>query len=133
MKNLDWMCNILIKKGKTSVQAQANNLELDEVCPIELTLVLLIIPFMFIFSKHKGRQQELKGQCAMVPDDLDKIEKVLSRTCSDKFLISLALKHCPADKSTVNKQNARPAFVTKVLEKLVGINLFYQNAIQKLR
>ena len=64
MKKLDWIwytCNISIKKGKASVQAQANNFELDEVCPIELMLVLLIIPFMFIVSK----QQELKGQCVM--------------------------------------------------------------------
>ena len=88
---------------------------------------------MFIVSKHKGGQQGLKGQCVMVPANLDKIQKVLPRTCSDEFLISLALKRRLTDKSAVNKQNVRPAFVTKALEKLVEINPFYKNVIPNLR
>ena len=31
-----------------------------------------IISFMFIISKTKGAQHELKGQCVVVPTDLQK-------------------------------------------------------------
>ena len=107
--------------------------ELDSLCPIEIMLVSQIVPFMFIVAKHKGGQQGLKGQCVMVPANLDKIQKVLPGTCSDEFLISLTLKRRLTDKSAVNKQNDRPAFVTKALEKLVEINPFYKNVIPNLR
>ena len=127
-------CDKAIKKEKLPVQAQANNLqlsqklpELDELCPIEMMLVSQIIPFMFIVPKHKGGQQGLKGQCVMVPANLDKIQKVLPRVCSNEFLISLALKRRLSDKSSVNKQNIRPAFVSKALKKLVEVNKFYKN------
>ncbi|XP_066930953.1 uncharacterized protein [Clytia hemisphaerica] len=132
-----WICNSCdkaIKKEQLPVQAQANNLhlspklpELEELCPIEMMLVSQIIPFMFIVPKHKGGQQGLKGQCVMVPANLDKIQKVLPRVCNDEFLISLALKRRLSDKSSVNKQNIRPAFVTKALQKLVEVNKFYEN------
>ena len=89
-KKSDWICHICdkaIKKNKIHVQAQANNLELspkipelDNLCPIEIMLVSQIVPFMFIVAKHKGGQQGLKGQCVMVPANLDKIPKALPRT-----------------------------------------------------
>ena len=133
-------CDKAIKKEQLPVQAQANNLklslklpELDELCPIEMMLVSQIIPFMFIVPKHKGGQQGLKGQCVMVPAKLDKIQKILPRVCSDEFLISLALKRRLTDKSSVNKQNIRPAFVTKALQELVEVNKFYENVIPNLR
>ena len=68
-------------------------------------LVSQIIPFMFIVPKHKGAQQGLKGQCVMVPANLKKIQTVLPRSCSDEYLISLALKRRLTDTSVVNKQN----------------------------
>ncbi|XP_066911966.1 uncharacterized protein [Clytia hemisphaerica] len=133
-------CDKAIKKDKLPMQAQANNLqlspripELDNLCPIEMMLVSQIIPFMFIVPKHKGGQQGLKGQCVMVPANLDKIQKILPRVCSEEFLISLALKRRLTDKSYVNKQNIRPAFVTKALEKLVEINKFYENVVPNAR
>ncbi|XP_066926640.1 uncharacterized protein [Clytia hemisphaerica] len=133
-------CDKAIKKEQLPVQAQANNLqlspklpELEELCPIEMMLVSQIIPFMFIVPKHKGGQQGLKGQCVMVPANLDKIQKVLPRVCNDEFLISLALKRRLSDKSSVNKQNIRPAFVTKALQKLVEVNKFYENVAPNSR
>ncbi|XP_066926766.1 uncharacterized protein [Clytia hemisphaerica] len=133
-------CDKAIKKEQLPVQAQANNLqlspklpELEELCPIEMMLVSQIIPFMFIVPKHKGGQQGLKGQCVMVPANLDKIQKVLPRVCTDEFLISLALKRRLSDKSSVNKQNIRPAFVTKALQRLVEVNKFYENIAPNYR
>ncbi|XP_066930030.1 uncharacterized protein [Clytia hemisphaerica] len=91
-----------------------------------MMLVSQIIPFMFIVPKHKGGQQGLKGQCVMVPANLDKIQKILPRVCSDEFLISLALKRRLTD--SVNKQNIRPASVANALEKF-EINKFYENVV----
>ena len=135
----EWICDTCdkaIKKNKIPAQAQVNNLELspsipelDDLCPIELMLVKQIIPFMFIVPKHKGAQDGLKGQCVLVPANLDKVQNVLPRQCSDEVLISLALKRRLSDLSAFNKQNIRPAFVTRALEKLVEINPFYKDVI----
>ena len=85
-------CDKAIKNDKIPFQAQANNLklspqipELIALCPIETMLISQLIPFMFIVPKHKDGQQGLKGQCVMVPANLDKIQKVLPRACSDEF------------------------------------------------
>ena len=82
------------------MQAQVNNLELcptfselDRLCPIELMLISQIVPFMFIVTKTKGAQYGLKGQCVLVPTDLEKIQTILPRSCDEEYLISLALKH----------------------------------------
>lgn len=39
----------------------------------ELILILQIISLMFIGAKRKGVQRGLKGQCALVPEDLKKL------------------------------------------------------------
>ena len=64
------------------MQAQANNLrlchkyhELEILCPIELMLIVKIIPFMFIVAQHKGVQRELKEKCIPVQADLIKKNK----------------------------------------------------------
>ena len=80
--------------------AQVNNLELcptfselDRLCfPIELMLISQIISFMFIVAKTKGVQHGLKGQCVLVPTDLEKIQTISPRSCDEEYLISLALK-----------------------------------------
>ena len=109
----DWICKSChnsMSKNEMSIQAQANNLELcptfselDRLCPIELMLISQIIPFMFIVAKTKGAQRELKGQCVLVPTDLEKIQTILPRSCDEEYLISLALKRRLTDKSVVNK------------------------------
>ena len=116
------------------MQAQANNLwlcqkfdELECLCPIELMLISQIIPFMFIVAKHKGAHHGLKGQCVLVPADLKKIQTVLTRSCDEEYLTSLALKRHLSDTSVVNKQHIRPAFVNRALEKLVEDNPFYKD------
>ena len=76
---------------------------MDRLCPIELMLISQIIPFMFIVAKTKGAQRELKGQCVLVPTDLEKIQTILPRSCDEEYLISLALKRRLTDKSVVNK------------------------------
>ena len=35
---------------------------------------------MFIVAKMKGAQDGLKGQCVLVPTDLDKIQTILPRS-----------------------------------------------------
>ena len=61
-------------------------------CTIELMLVSQIIQFMFIIAKTKGAQHGLKGQCVLVPADLEKIQTISPRSCDEEYLISLALK-----------------------------------------
>ena len=63
-----------------SIQAQVNNLELcptfselNRHCTIELMLISQTIPFMFFVAKTKGAQHGLKGQCVIVPTDIEKI------------------------------------------------------------
>ena len=90
-----------MSKNKMPMQAQVNNLELcptfsevDILCPIELMLISQIIPFMFIVAKTKGKgaQHGLKGQCVLVPTDLEKIQTILPRSCDEEYLISLTLR-----------------------------------------
>ena len=86
----DWICKSChnsMLKNKMPMQAQVNNLELcpifselDGLCPIELMLISQIIPFMFIVAKTKGAQHGLKGQCVLVPTDLEKIQTILPRS-----------------------------------------------------
>ena len=99
--------------------------ELEDLSPIELMLISRIIPFMFIVNKCKGAQHGLKGQCVLVPADLKKVQTILPRSCSEEYLISLALKRRLTDKSVVNKQQVRPALVNRALEKLTNILLLY--------
>ena len=114
------------------MQAQVNNLELcatfselDRLCPIELMLISQIIPFMFIVAKIKGAQHGLKGQCVLVPTDLEKIQAILPRPCDEEYLISIALKRRLTSKSVVNKQQIRTALVNIALQKLAQIYPFY--------
>ena len=65
---------------------------LDGLCPIELMLILQIIPFIFIVAKTKGAQDGCKGQCTLVPTDFKKVQTILPRTCDDDYLISHSLK-----------------------------------------
>ena len=92
-------CDRSLLKGKMPPQAQKNGLtlnkvfkEIENLCPLELSLISQIIPFMFIVARHKGAQHGLKGQVILVPSDLTKIQKVLPRSCDEGHLISLALK-----------------------------------------
>ena len=55
-------------------------------------LISQVIPFMFIVAKTKGAQDGLKGQCVLVPTDLEEIQTILLRSCDEGYLISLALK-----------------------------------------
>ena len=82
---------------------------------------------MFIVAKTKGTQHRLKGQCVLVPTDLEKIQTILPRLCDEEYLISLALKRRLTDKSSVNKQQIRPALVNTALQKLAQINPFCIN------
>ena len=69
------------------------------------------------------------SQCVLVPGDLKKVQIILQRSCDEEYLISLALKRQLSDKSAVNKQQIRPAFVNRVLAKLIEIDPFYKNVI----
>ena len=118
------------------MQAQNNNMELspefnefESLYPIELVLISQIIPSMFIVAKAKGAQHGLKGQFVLAPVDLKKVQTILPRSCDEEYLISLALKRRLSDKSAVNKQQIRPAFVNRALAKLIEINPFYNNVI----
>ena len=120
-------------RHKIPMQAQANKLslnprfkELDDLCAIESMLISQLIPFMFIVAKAKGAQHGLKGQCVMVPADLSKIQTILPRTCSDDYIISLALKRRLSDKSFVNKQFIRPAYVDRAFRNVSGIKSIIQ-------
>ena len=132
----DWICKSChnsMSKNKIAMQGQVNNRELcptfselDRLYPIRLMLISQIIPFMFIVAKRKGAQPGLKGQCVLVPADLEKIQTILPRSC-DEYLISLALKRRLTDKNVVNKQQIRPTLVNTALQKLAQINPFYNN------
>ena len=70
-------------KNKMPMQAQVNNLELcpklselDRLCSIGLMLISQIIQFMLIVAKTKDAQYRLKGQCVLVPTDLEKIQTI---------------------------------------------------------
>ena len=63
------------------MQAQLNNVEvfpkfseLDRLCPIELTLITQIVPFMFAVARTEGARNGLKGQCLLVLTELKKIQ-----------------------------------------------------------
>ena len=115
------------------IQAQVNCLklcakypEIDELNPLEKTVVKRIIPFMHIVPKQRGGQYGLKGQCTLVPAQLKKIQTILPRVCNDEFLISLALKRRLTDMSYVTKMNIRPAFVSRALDKFIEVNPLYR-------
>ena len=81
------------------VFAQANNMHLNEMfaeindlTPLQVSLVSQIIPFMHMTYRHAGEQEKLKWRVVLVPSDLTKIQKQLPRTCSDAQIICLALK-----------------------------------------
>ena len=61
-------CDRSSKKGNMHSQAQANGMHLNEtfdeindLCPLELSLVSQIIPFIFIVPRHRGAQHGLRG------------------------------------------------------------------------
>ena len=63
------------------MQAQLNNMEvfpkfseLDRLCPIELTLITQIVPFVFAVARTEGARNGLKGQCLLVLTELKKIQ-----------------------------------------------------------
>ena len=119
------------------MQAQKNEMELctkfnvfESLCLIELMLISQIIPFMFIAAKVNGAKHGVKGgQCVLVLTDLKKVQTILPRSCDEEYFISLALNRRLSDKSAVNKQQIRPAFVNTALAKLIEINSFYKNVI----
>ena len=135
----NWICKTCdrsMRKGRMPEQAFNNGLghcpdikELNELCPLEIMLVSQIIPFMFIVGKTKGAQHGLKGQCVLVPTDLQKIQTTLPRNCSDEHLISLALKRRLTDKSAFHRQHIRPALVNRALLKLKEINPLYRDVL----
>ena len=84
---------------------------------------------MFIVAETKGSQHKLKGQCALVPTDLNKIQIILSWSCDEEYLISFALKHLLTGKSEVNRPQICPSLVNTALQKLTKINSFYSNII----
>ena len=128
-------CDRQTSRRQIPAKAQASSLKpcprvkkLDDLCPLELTLISQIIPFMYIVAKQKVAQHDLKGQCVLVPANLKKIQGITStmpRTCNNETVISLVLKRRLSDISYVNKQNIRPILANKALEKLIGINPFY--------
>ena len=132
-----WICNScdkFLKKKKIPPKAQRNNLqlnptykELEDLCPIELTLISQIIPFMTIVGKQRGSQHGLKGQCILVPADMSKVQAILPRTCDENVLISLNLKRRLSDSHYVNRQNIRPALVNKALDLLLIVNPLYRD------
>ena len=136
LKYICKMCDRALTKGKMPVQAQANNMHLNEMfneindlTPLEVALVSQIIPFMHITYKHAGEQDKLKGRVVLVPSDLTKIQKQLPRTCSDAQIICLSLKKRLSDPDRKEKYKTyiRPAAVNAALTKLVEINGFYKD------
>ena len=135
----NWICRTCdksMRKDKMPIQAHNNGLghcpdiqELEDLCPLEITLISQIIPFMFIVAKTKGAQNGLKGQCVLVPADLTKVQTQLPRNCNDELVISLALKRRLTDKSAYHKQHIRPALVNRALAKLKEINPFYRDVV----
>ena len=80
-KNLNGCIKFVISpQNKSKMLMEAHNSwghctdikELEEQCPLEIMQVSKIISFMFIIGKTKGAQHELKGQCVVVPTDLQK-------------------------------------------------------------
>ena len=72
---------------KENANADINNMELcpkfselNKLCPLQLMLVSKITPFVFLVAKTKGAQHGLKGQCVLVPTDLEKIQTILPRS-----------------------------------------------------
>ena len=68
-----------MKKSKVPMQEHNNGLghcpdkkESEDLPPLEIMQVSQIIPFIFIVSKTKGAQHELKGQFALGLADLKK-------------------------------------------------------------
>ena len=131
-------CDKFLKKKKIPPKAQTNNLELnpkyqelEDLCPIELTLISQIIPFMTIVGKQRGSQHGLKGQCILVPADMSKVQAILPSACDDNVIISLNLKRRLSDSHFVNRQNIRPALVNKALDKLKEVHFTRMSALMK--
>ena len=83
---------------------------------------------IYVYS-CKGAQHGLKGQCVLVPANLEKIQKTLPRSCNDEHIITLALKRRLTDKSAFHKQHIRPALVNSALRKLQEINPLYRTVV----
>ena len=67
---------------------------------------------MFIVAKTKSGPHGLRGQCVLVPIQ---IQTILPWSCDEEYLISLALKCWLIDKSMVTKQQIHPALVNIAL------------------
>ena len=117
-------------ENKMPIQTQLNNMELskfselDRLCPIELMLISLIIPFVFIVAKAKAAQDRFKGQCILVLVDLKKVQTILPRSCDEECLISLALRCRLNEEDEFKNQQTHLAIVDRALEKSTKIMHF---------
>ena len=88
---------------------------MNEIKPLTLLVFIMGVKKCLIESVYSSirsvKKHGLKGQCVLVPADMEKIQTSLSRACNDDLMISPVLKRRLNDSNYVVKKVIRPDLV----------------------
>ena len=120
-------CDAALSRGRMTVQAKANGLELSCLKPLEVRLISLRVPFMKMVALPSGKQRCIHGPAVNVPSKLDSICTMLPRLPSQSELIPLKLKRKLAYKGHYMYDYVTPENVLNALRWLKAHNPLYVN------
>ena len=127
-------CDLSLKKNKMPTQAEANNLQFDDVpealqylCPLEESLISQRLPFMQIAILPRGGQKGIRGAVVNVPARLDTIAKTLPRMPMTCGLVPVKLKKKLEYRGHSMYQSIRPDVVLHALHTLKENNPLYED------
>ena len=78
-------------------------------------------------QSKKSYQNGIKGLSVLVPARLKEIQKVLTRTCNEESIVSIALNLHITDSHAYHKPNIDATNGNAALDKLLEINPFYRD------
>ena len=100
---------------------------LQELNPLEQTLLAVRLPFMRIHQAPRGRQKKLHGNMVLVPADVENTVSHLPRLRSNTGTIKPTLKRWLRYKHHVYSLNIRPELVKSAAKYLATTSLFKQH------
>ncbi|KAK3099796.1 hypothetical protein FSP39_009735 [Pinctada imbricata] len=130
-----WLCKTCynyFRRGKMPPMSIMNKMEfpasciLQELNPLEQTLLAVILPFMKIHQAPRGKQKKLLGNMVLVPSDVDSTVTQLPRLQSNTGTIKAKLKRRLRYKHHVYALNIRPHLVRSAAKYLTSAPLYKQ-------